>query len=118
MAHAGGCLSPGRGGQEGGPSLPPVLPTALPCPASSPPQAAIDHRPNQLDQPEVKEALAHGHEAAFTKARDTHLDALSAAQGGRWLDADEVAREKGTGAHHHHPDASDPQVTGEPTRAG
>ncbi|PRW44239.1 phospholipid-transporting ATPase 9 [Chlorella sorokiniana] len=70
------------------------------------------NRDTQMDAAEVKEAMAHLHTPEAQEASERHLDAVSAAQGGRWLESSTVEHEgaRGYGALHHHPQQGTPEV--------
>lgn len=64
------------------------------------------HRTSQGETQEVRDTVAHLKDPQVRLEQERHLEALSAAQGGRWLDASAVAHEAAQGygspKHVHH----------------
>ncbi|PSC69938.1 undecaprenyldiphospho-muramoylpentapeptide beta-N-acetylglucosaminyltransferase [Micractinium conductrix] len=55
--------------------------------------STVLQRTSQGETQEVRDALAHSRDPTALEAREHHLEALSAAQGGRWLESSTVERE-------------------------
>ncbi|KAL4418734.1 hypothetical protein ABPG77_001791 [Micractinium sp. CCAP 211/92] len=72
------------------------------------------HRTSQGETQEVRDAMAHLKEPAVQEERERHLEALTHAQGGRWLESSTVEHEGSLGyggPHHaHHPQHKTPEV--------
>ncbi|KAL4428369.1 hypothetical protein ABPG75_002458 [Micractinium tetrahymenae] len=72
------------------------------------------HRTSQGETQEVRDAMAHLKEPAVQEERERHLEALTHAQGGRWLESSTVEHEgsRGYGAplHAHRPQHKTPEV--------
>ncbi|EFN55381.1 expressed protein [Chlorella variabilis] len=71
-----------------------------------------ERRTVQTDTPEVRAALEHLHDPAVHDHLEKHLDAVSAAQGGRWLESSTVEHEgsHGYGSHSHRPQTDSAEV--------